>query len=296
MLALVRLGLIVIVTNVLSFAVALGQKTDSHSINAVRIYGVVKDSSTALVSYATITLKAVPGGETVASTNTSPKGVFEFFAVTPGAYVVAIEAPGFALKRYGVTVVPGNDIAFPDTVMEVNVPCPFTTPPAPIQPDQPIKTTLCEIMKEPDRFNGRMVQFRASVYFGFEASLLRDGKRAIWLSAGFPVTMTAPGGMRQPEPRIVLKKDAEYEKMNYYLSAFYKDKNGSVCERCRLYKEVTVDAVGLFEHVDKITTPPEQRHLVGFGHMNGYESRLVLQSVLNVVTTPIDPSIYEKNK
>ena len=51
--------------------------------------------------------------------------------------------------------------------------------------------------------------------------------------------------------------------------------------------------VGRFEHVDKITTPPEERHSVGFGHMNGYESQLVLESVSNVIATPIDAAVYK---
>ena len=78
-----------------------------------------------------------------------------------------------------------------------------------------------------------------------------------------------------------------------YLSKLYIQKNGSECDRCPLYA-VTVDATGRFDHVDKITTPPEQRLRVGFGHMNGHESQLVLESVSNVVASPIDPSLYER--
>jgi len=49
---------------------------------------------------------------------------------------------------------------------------------------------LCEIMKDPDRFSGRLVRFRASVYHGFEASLLREETGAIRLDAGLPMKMT----------------------------------------------------------------------------------------------------------
>jgi hypothetical protein len=85
--------------------------------------------------------------------------------------------------------------------------------------------------------------------------------------------------------------------MRRYLGARYRGPNGSMCDQCVLYKDVTVDAVGLFEHVDQLTMGfGQQKRGIGFGHMNGYESRLILQSVSDVVATPIDPSVYEKNR
>jgi hypothetical protein len=39
-----------------------------------------------------------------------------------------------------------------------------------------------------------------------------------------------------------------------------------------------------------------QKRGIGFGHMNMFESRLILQWVSHVVATPIDPSIYGKDK
>jgi hypothetical protein len=81
--------------------------------------------------------------------------------------------------------------------------------------------------------------------------------------------------------------------MGEYLGKFYTNKKGQFCDRCPLYA-VVVDAIGRFDHVDKLKTPPEQRHDTGFGHMNGYESQLVLQSVTDVTAQPIDPAIYEE--
>lgn len=37
-------------------------------------------------------------------------------------------------------------------------------------------------------------------------------------------------------------------------------------------------------------------HGVGFGHLNAALSRLVIQSVTDVVAAPIDVSVYEKDK
>ena len=283
------------VTLILIPAFVFSQTSVDRSGKSVRIYGTVKRPAGTVVAEAAVTLKTVPGGETVATTKTNQKGAFEVFASKPGAYVVTVEVPGYLSRRYGITAVPGNGIALGDTMLEVDVPCPVNTPAASsTEVDQPIRTTLCEILKAQDRFNGKMVQVRAKVYFGFEASLLRDEGHSIWLSTGLPMTMFSPGRHTKPSgPLIALKKDAEYQKMMDYLGRLYKDENGITCEGCPLY-EVTVDAVGRFEHVDKITTPPEERHFVGFGHMNGYESQLVLESVSNVIAIPIDASIYKR--
>jgi hypothetical protein len=76
--------------------------------------------------------------------------------------------------------------------------------------EEPIKTTLCDLVKAPKRFNGKMVQVRATVIAGFEASLLQDKNCSIWFTAGFSITMTLPNGRTKPTgPPITLKKDAE---------------------------------------------------------------------------------------
>jgi hypothetical protein len=165
-----------------------------------------------------------------------------------------------------------------------------------VKTNAPIKTTLCDLVKKPERFNGKMVQVRAVVVTGFEASLLRDESCSadIWLAAGFPVNLTQPGGGRKPSrPPITLKKDSDYQKMAEFLSKNYTNSDNKPCMYCPLYT-VTVNAAGRFDHIDKLNTDPKDRRYVGFGHMNGYESQLVLQSVSDVVAKPIDPSVYEK--
>jgi hypothetical protein len=276
----------------LSSALAFCQ-SPANSADAGRLYGLVVGRG------ATITLKLLPNGKTVATSQTNRKGAFDFRAVTPGRYLVAIQAPGYSLQRFGVIVEPGKDVDLEHVVMHRDLPCPSPSPPSSTaHPDRPIRTTLCEIMKQPDRFNGKLVQFRATVRYGFEASLLSDGKNDVWLDyAGLVVTMTVPGGVKPPSQPIVLVKDAEFERMTHYLWARSIEPDGSMCDRCFLYKDVTVNAVGLFEHVDSLTMGfGMQQRGIGFGHMNMYESRLILQSVSHVVATPIDPSIYGKDK
>jgi hypothetical protein len=41
---------------------------------------------------------------------------------------------------------------------------------AQVQADEPIKTTLCEVLKNPDRFNNRVVRLRTGIYPGLEDS------------------------------------------------------------------------------------------------------------------------------
>jgi hypothetical protein len=79
-------------------------------------------------------------------------------------------------------------------------------------------------LKEPERFNGNMVQFRAVLFYGFEESLLQEDSCSgeVWLAAGLPINRTLLGGGQKPSsPPIVLKKDSDYQKMCEYLSKLY---------------------------------------------------------------------------
>src|SRR6266568_1977634 len=73
--------------------------------------------------------------------------------------------------------------------------------------DEPIKMTLCELVKEPERFNGKMVHVRAAIVTGFEASLLRDDScsASIWL-AGPGATYTTIGNQQTPNRQSITVK------------------------------------------------------------------------------------------
>src|SRR2546423_12814350 len=45
---------------------------------------------------------------------------------------------------------------------------------AQVRPDMPTKTTVCELLKHPDRFDGKLVNVRATIRLGFEFSALFD--------------------------------------------------------------------------------------------------------------------------
>ena len=76
-------------------------------------------------------------------------------------------------------------------------------------------------------------------------------------------------------PEIVLKRDRAFQRMTRFLEAeMYPRERKSICMGCRRY-EVTATLIGRVDHV---------AGRGGFGHMNGYKTRLLLQSVAEVST------------
>src|SRR3989454_3411146 len=74
----------------LSCAPALAQ------FDTASVVGTVRDSSGAVVPDATVTLTNAQTGLSIVKT-TNAAGLYEFFTVKPGAYVITAEKPGFAI-------------------------------------------------------------------------------------------------------------------------------------------------------------------------------------------------------
>jgi hypothetical protein len=159
---------------------------------------------------------------------------------------------------------------------------------------EPIKTTLCELVKLPERFAGMMIQVLATFHVGFEASLLADDSCSalIWLSWGEKKPLgkleyaevqsikdlKAPELLEwkplAPKRAVVLNKDTAFHRLDKYLGAQFKPKNPhELCVSCPLYI-VSASVVGRFDHTDRKwrifrghdadKVPPSQ----GFGHLN----------------------------
>src|SRR5271157_1913042 len=123
---------------------------------------------------------------------------------------------------------------------------------------EPIETTLCELVKEPEGFNGKIVQLRAVIQTGFELSVVRDDScsASIWLTGpGVTYVMRTP---RSTWPSITLQRDDEYRKMQDYLNKQYRPKRGSFCVWCPLYK-VTARVTGRFDHVNADPAAPANK-------------------------------------
>jgi len=135
--------------------------------------------------------------------------------------------------------------------------------------EAPIRTSLCELSSTPERFQGKLVAVRAVIQVGLQTSLLRDESCSVfmWVS-----------GIDLESANPTLRKDPEFLKMREYLDKKYKAKDGSACARCAMYK-VTATVLGRFEHAAKGEA--------GFGYMNSYDSRVVVQGVANIVAEEI---------
>ena len=191
-----------------------------------------------------------------------------------------------------------------------------------VKSPEPIKTTICELVKTPERFDGAMVQVVATIGAGFEASLLVDDgcSARIWLSVREkPALGTLEyadihsiNDIKAPErldwkpltPRqaVILKKDRAFRRLARYLSKQFKPKDPrEICISYPLYS-VSASMVGRFDHTDRKwrmvrgDDADKVPSSMGFGHLNSWDSQLVLQSVSNVVAKPIDRSVYEKKK
>jgi hypothetical protein len=176
---------------------------------------------------------------------------------------------------------------------------------------QVVDTTVCDILKDPASFNGKMVRVKGLVTAGFDQFAITDKGcgdqvNAIWLDypegthgkAG-PVARLQlqparnfTGTLQPPQQTPVkLDKNAEFKTFDSLLSTVHKV-NG-MCMGCNRY-QVTATLVGRLDGVahagmqrdktGKITS------LAGFGNLNGYPARLVLESVSKVTPQEIDYS------
>jgi Carboxypeptidase regulatory-like domain len=90
-------------------------------------------------------------------------GAFEFRGVMPDTYEVRIQLPGFKLAtvRAGATE---NDADIGTVVLEIAPIIDVVTVEVPdVRTNDPITTTLCELLKSPLQFHGKLVQIRARV-------------------------------------------------------------------------------------------------------------------------------------
>jgi hypothetical protein len=112
--------------------------------------------------------------------------------------------------------------------------------------DVPIETTVCELVKEPARFNGKPVKVAAKVDTAEEASVIFDEQCSA--SVLFVADPT-------------LAHDKNYRNLEHLLSRRHS---------------VVVTVVGQFQSKNDGS---------GFGHQNAFRSRLVVQSILDIKDT-----------
>src|SRR5437899_10328588 len=79
-----------------SIALLLSAASASAQFDTASVVGTVRDSSGAVVPAATVTLTNAQTGLSIVKT-TNAAGLYEFFTIKPGTYVITAEKPGFAI-------------------------------------------------------------------------------------------------------------------------------------------------------------------------------------------------------
>jgi hypothetical protein len=191
------------------------------------------------------------------------------------------------------------------------------------KPDEPIKITLCELAKAPERFDNKVVEIRSEFLSRFEWEGFVDESCSAKVPVGayhaydglkpeqgqFAFT-TVDDDNTHPERlnwkpierrlRVGLKQDANYRAFRKYADTKFRWSDGGVCRDCPLYK-IIVTAVGRFDYFPTQTVSVRANSTTRAFHYSAGESnvpllRLILSSISNVVATPIDASVYTGKK
>jgi hypothetical protein len=183
---------------------------------------------------------------------------------------------------------------------------------------KPIKTTLCQLARDPQRFNGRLVEIRSEFVSRFRwegfvdetcsaeiqvgARHLLDGQVGQYAFFSLTDDLTHPERLNwqpiEPRLRVDLRRDDNYRAFRKYSDTKFKWPDGGRCQDCPLYR-ILVTADGRFDHfasqnVALRANPTEKAVGIYAGDLPLL--RFVLQSVSDVVATPIDPSAYSEKK
>jgi hypothetical protein len=180
---------------------------------------------------------------------------------------------------------------------------------------QVVDATVCDVVKKPAPFDGKIVRIKGTVIVGFDQFAIKDATDP---NCGYPVNtiwLEYPQGTKgkagpaaivelQPaknfagqdtlptRPAVTLDKGKDFKQFDSLLSQIHQ-KNSTMCLGCARY-EVTATLVGRLDAVADATLKRDASGKIvglgGFGNMNSYPARLVLQSVSDVTPKEIDYS------
>ena len=177
---------------------------------------------------------------------------------------------------------------------------------------QAVDTTVCNILANPQSFDGKVVRIKGTVVAGFDQFIVKGDKcgqpvDGIWLA--YPQGSKAKAGpvallelqparnfsgkfqteQRQP---VKLEKDKSFKQFDSLLAQPHV-KGAGLCLGCTRY-EVTATLVGRLDGVKDASLQRDAAGKIigfgGFGNLNAYPARLVLQSVSDVTSKEIDYS------
>jgi hypothetical protein len=187
----------------------------------------------------------------------------------------------------------------------------------------PDKTTLCELMRSPEQFNGKLVQYRAEYVSKYRWTGFVDDSCAAKIEVGAlhvldtlkpkygqyayitndPSLMHLQDSLEHPERfnwepitpplAITLNQDASYGALLKHADAKFRWEDGSgVCPDCPLYR-ITVSTTGRFDYFPSQSVfvragPGGKPYVVGSGDQS-VSARVVIQLVSDVEADPISP-------
>ena len=179
----------------------------------------------------------------------------------------------------------------------------------------PVDVKVCDVVKNPASFDGKMVRIKGTVVAGFDEFAIKDATdpncgfqvNGIWLSypqgskakSGPVAIVTAQpahnfaGTWKAPtRTPVTLDKSKDFKQFDSLLAQPHQ-KGLDMCLGCARY-EVTATLVGRLDGVaDAMIKRDASGKVVGFGgfgNMNAYPARLVLASVSDVTPKEIDYS------
>ncbi len=179
----------------------------------------------------------------------------------------------------------------------------------------PADVNVCDVVKNPASYNGKTVRIKGTVSAGFDEFVIKDATdpncgfqvNGIWLSypegtkakSGPAAVVTVEpahnfaGTYKAPERTpVTLQKDKAFKQFDSLLSQTHQ-KGADMCLGCTRY-EVTATLTGRLDTVADATLKRDKSgkivDLGGFGNMNAYPARLVLESVSDVTPKEIDYS------
>jgi hypothetical protein len=176
---------------------------------------------------------------------------------------------------------------------------------------QIVDASVCDVLADPQSFDGKLVRVKGVVTAGFDEFALKDAScaqpiNAIWLAypegtkgragpAAFVQLQLAknnPAAAASPSRSpIKLEKNKEFKQFDSLLSTTYKA--GGMCLGCIRYT-VTATLVGRLDCVKEAGIVRDSAGKFvsanGYGNLNLYRARLVLQTVSDISAHEIDYS------
>lgn len=175
-------------------------------------------------------------------------------------------------------------------------------------------TTVCDVVRKPAPFDGKMVRIKGTVVVGFDEFIIKDAGdpncgfevNGIWLAYPQGTKGKAgPAAMLSIQPAhnfagkytaptraaVTLDQSKDFKQFDKLLAQTHE--KGGMCLGCARYT-VSATLTGRLDTVADATIKRDGSGKIvgfgGFGNMNAYPARLVLQSVADVTPKEVDYS------